>query len=112
GLLRRDHRLLVDQPAARIKRIGDAAFEDSQFQPLKLYFHAVADAPRLGAYRPERAFKAPRAVRMIAWKIEEFVEPGRAPPLPGIGPVLRPRVADNWNRIHADHRDQRPFGIQ
>ncbi len=112
GLLRRDHRFLVNKPAARIKRVGDAALEDSQFQPLEQHFDTVADAAGFGAYRPESALEPPRSIRMIPGIVEEFVEPGGAAPFACGRHVLRPGIADDGRSIETDHRDQRLVRVQ
>ena len=92
----------MNQPAARIKGVGDAALENSQFQPLKQQFDPVADTAGLGADRPECALEPPGSLGMISGKIEEFVEPRGTATFPRGCPVLRIGVADDRDCIHAD----------
>src|SRR5262249_42524639 len=98
----RDDRLLIDQPAARIERVGNAALENPELQSFEQHFDSAADASRFRAYWPECRLEAPRPIGMIAGIIEELVEAGTPPTLSGDRPVLRSRIPDDRDRANPD----------
>ena len=100
--LRRDHRLLMDQPASGIKRVGDPAVEDSQLQSLKQHFDTVTHAGGLDAYRLKGAFKPASSLRMITWKIEELIKSSPPAAFAGSCPVLGRSISDDGASLQTD----------
>src|SRR5262245_11561679 len=97
----------MNQPAPRVKRVCDSAFEDSQFQSAKQHFDAVPHAGDLGTYRLKNPFKPAGSLWMVARIIEELIKSGRPAAFPGSYPVLRRSVPDDGLFLHTNLRDQR-----
>src|SRR6185369_15614657 len=97
--LRRDHCLLVDQPASRIKRIGDPAFEDSQLQSVKQQLDTVTHAGGLDAYRSKDPFKPASSLGMGIWIIEELIKSSGPTTLSGNRPILGRSISDDGSSL-------------
>ena len=112
GLVRGGHRILPDQPAARIKRIRNSTAEDSHGETVEEDLHTVTDGASLRTQSLERAFKPASALRIASGEIEEFVKAGSSPPLSRAGPILGPRISHHDPILQRDPCDQRLCGIK
>ena len=93
GVVRRQDRFLLDQPAARVERVGQTAVEAAHAQAVEDDLHAFADAARRGATQPERALHVARPIGVGRRIVEEGVPP--APALACLALIERTCAADD-----------------
>ena len=102
--------LLLNEPSARIKDVGDPAGENPHAEAVERNLHTVAGRAGARGGRPEDGFEAAGSLRMAGRKIEESIP--AAATLSGRAAVNRTRPFHHVLAVHTNGCDQRFGGIQ
>ena len=97
GVVGRENRLLLNEAAAGIERVGEPAIEAAHAQAVEHDLHALADAARRRAAQLQRALHVTGAVRVGRRIVEEGVP--AAAPLAGFALVEGTRAAYDGVRV-------------
>ena len=102
GIVGRQHRFLLNQPAAGVERVGETAVEAAHAQAVEQDLHTFANAAnRRGAQR-ERALHVARPLGMARRIVEERVPPAAA--LSRLASIEGPSAADDGLAVGPDRR--------